>query len=68
MTWVTKADAIAIARAECDRRDWPWKEPIRVSGVLWYHVMTNTAFAGGNVNIHVRAFDGKVVRAGYARR
>jgi hypothetical protein len=60
--------ALAIARAECDSRGWPWVDPIHVSqGPFAFHVMTNARSRGGNVNIHIRRSDGHVLRAAFAR-
>lgn len=60
---------MAIAKAEAERRGWPWQEPIKASGRWFrYWFMTNARHAGGNVNIRVRARDGKIIGAGFARR
>lgn len=66
---LTRDEAIALARAECERHDWPWTEPIRASRQPFggYHVMTNTSMRGGNVNVHISR-GGRVARAAFARR
>ena len=66
---VTRDEARAIARAECEDRQWPWQEPVHEAGRLFtYRFMTNAQQLGGNVTIRVRARDGKVLSAGFARR
>jgi hypothetical protein len=60
--------ALAIARAECDARGWPWVDPIHVSqSPFAFHVMTNAQCRGGNVYIRIRRSDGHVLRAAFAR-
>jgi hypothetical protein len=66
---VTRDEALGVAKAEADRRGWPWIEPVRASGGwLSYKFMTNASKRGVNVNVRVRARDGKVLRAAFARR
>lgn len=73
---MTKAQAMAIARREAERRGWPWEEPVFVSrerrwivfGALRWRFMTNASYRGGNVNVTVDDGTGQVVSAGFARR
>jgi hypothetical protein len=69
MARVTRDEALRIARAETERRGWPWCEPVSVNrSLLTFHVMTNAQMRGGNVNVHVRIRDGSIRRIGFARR
>lgn len=66
---VTREEARAIAREECERREWPWSEPVHVQRHLrTLHVMTNASHRGGNVNVWIDARSGEVIEAGFARR
>ena len=66
---VTRADAIDIAKSECIRRGWPWREPVRFQEELTsYRITTNARFKGGNVNIVIDITTGNVKKAAYARR
>jgi hypothetical protein len=66
---ITKADALLIARSECEKRGWPWEEPVVVYwGPFNYLVRTNTQRKGGNAGIRIRRRDGVVTSAGFANR
>jgi hypothetical protein len=58
-----------MARRECERNSWPWKEPVRVSRRLLggYEVMTNASAIGGNVFVRISR-RGEVTGSGFARR
>ncbi len=60
---ITKAEAIAIARVECERRDLPWREPVVVM-TEWgtWIVLTSADWLGGNVRIFVRKDTGEVTK------
>jgi hypothetical protein len=59
--------ALAIARDECVRRDWPWIEPVDLQeGPFEYTIRTNALNRGGNVNLRVRCTDGRVSGAAFA--
>jgi hypothetical protein len=61
---VTKTEAEAIARRECERRNWPWAEPVTVrEGLRSYRFWTNARARTGNVEIVVRADNGEITRA-----
>jgi hypothetical protein len=65
----SKLDAIEIARAECLRRNWPWKEPIHVNwGFVSFTIRTNVDRRGGNACFRIRKRDGAIVSAGFADR
>ncbi len=53
-------EALTLARDAAMREGWPWEEPVLVRrhrkwlfGPQRWHVMTNTAYRGRNVNIHI---------------
>lgn len=56
--------AEGIARAECERRGWPWTEPVRARRQLrGYRFWTNARSRGGNAEIVVDTNTGEVKRA-----
>ena len=59
---VSRQQAVEIARAECNRRDRQWREPVRVMSGLstTYCVMTNAEAAGCNHLIYIDKCDGTV--------
>lgn len=66
---ITKTEAMQIARQECERRGWPWQEPILIHwGFFSFTVRTNTQRRGGNVSLRIRKRDGVVVGAAFADR
>lgn len=66
---ITKNEAIQIAREECERREWPWQEPILVYwGIFSFTVRTNTKRKVGNASFRIRKRDGVVIGAGFADR
>ena len=63
---VTQEDALRIAREECERRGWPWVEPIGVSRhLLGYEILTNMRSLGQNATIRVSGRSGIVVQASF---
>jgi len=51
MMWsrASKAEVLAAARAECEARGWPWREPVRVTGGLFrYRIWTNATVYDDN--------------------
>jgi hypothetical protein len=70
MTWwrLSSEQVLAVARRECARRGWPWQEPVRVSRRLrGYRVWTNSNVRDNNPWYYLDR-NGRVTRAGYARR
>jgi hypothetical protein len=62
---ITKAEAIAIARAECERLNVPWREQAPVVVMTrWstWLVLTNTNWIGGNARIFIRKDTGEVTK------
>ncbi len=59
---MNKKDAIEIAKKECDRQGWLWREPVHVQwGIFCYKVLTHANARGGNAVIRIRKRDGTVV-------
>lgn len=66
---IKRPDALGIARAECERRGWPWKDPVHVQERLRsYTVWTNADFRGGNCVISIDLVSGEVLSAEVTRR
>lgn len=57
------------AEVECQRRGWPWKEPVYIEEwfTQWFF-RTNARMRGGNVLIAVDCRTGAIRRAAFARR
>jgi hypothetical protein len=61
---LTMEAAEQAARAECERRGWPWNEPVsRNRGFRGYRFWTNAKTIGGNAEIVVDANTGEIRRA-----
>jgi len=61
--------AIELAKQECFRQHWPWKEPVRVEeGWKSYTIRTNTHMRGGNVIVRVSTTSEKVLSSVYIWR
>jgi hypothetical protein len=66
---VSREEASEIAKRECEDRDWPWVEPVRVIERLRYwEVMTRSGNRGANVIIRVDKRDGRVLFAHHVLR
>ena len=61
---ISKTDALSIARAECERRDWLWWEPVHIK-TSWgsWEIWTNADEKGGNVRILVSKDTGEIAKA-----
>ncbi len=66
---VTEEQAVQIARAECEKQDWPWLEPVKVTSRFknWL-VRTNSMAIGASARIIISKKSGKVQQAGYLER
>jgi hypothetical protein len=66
---VSKAQAISIAHGECGRREWVWREPLKVRprGNAWV-VYTNWGHRGANARIVVSQDTGEVYEASFLPR
>jgi hypothetical protein len=65
---VTRAEVLAIAKAECEALGWPWREPVRVTGGLFrYEVWTNADFRDDNPWF-LFSRNGRLIRAAWAAR
>jgi hypothetical protein len=61
---ITIDAAEQAARAECERRGWPWTEPVsRRRRLRGYRFWTNAHARGGNAEIVVDANTGEIRRA-----
>lgn len=66
---LSKAEAIEIARAECERRDLPFLDPVSVTRGIWrITVFAHSTFRGGNVRVQLRARTGDVLHVGFNPR
>lgn len=64
---VDRLKALELARQECERREWPWTEPVLVRRTLGgWRIKTNADARGGNVNITIGA-TGTIRVAAFAR-
>lgn len=67
--FLTKEDALAIAKRTCLEEGWPWAEPVLVkTGVFTTTIWTNCDMKGGNVGIRLDSRDGRIVSAGFVNR
>jgi len=71
MPTISKEDALRLAREECDRRGWPWQEPIEISdGIRCWNIVTHAGWVDSNVLVVVDNCSGKLIgadRTGRAR-
>jgi hypothetical protein len=66
---ISRDQALEIARQECERRDWPWVEPVLIKRRLLSYSGDNEPRADrGNVFMELSARSGSVLSAGFARR
>jgi hypothetical protein len=66
---LSKQQALEIARAECEDRGWPWREPVLAQEHLRsYWFVTDWQFKGGNATIAVDYRSGKIVHAAFSPR
>ena len=66
---VSRDQAMEIARIYAEAQGWPWSEPVKVFRQLGtWRVMTAADVRGGNVNVWVNPWSGRVRRAGFAPR
>ena len=66
---LTRAEALAAARSEAERRGYRrgWAEPVYIQEqLLWYGIMTDPRNRGGYIYATVNAFTGAVTRMLYA--
>jgi len=61
---ITKANALKIAREECDKHGWPWREPVKVKRGLRVFTVWGGGRKGGNLCVKIRKKDGYVVSCG----
>lgn len=65
---LTKDKVRAIAKQECEKRGYPWLEPVSVHRRLTYfYVWTNAMNKGANIVIDINKFTGEVIRITHIR-
>jgi hypothetical protein len=66
---ISKTEAISIARDECEKRKWTWREPVKVQSRwgIWI-VHTNWGYRGVNARIAIDQETGEVTEAAYLPR
>lgn len=66
---IPEAEALALARAECDRHGWTWLNPVRVARhrSTWM-IKTNVECKGSNAHVEIDFYTGEVMRSGFAPR
>lgn len=66
---LSKAQAIEIANAECERRELPLLDPVKVTrGPFRIVVLGHSTFRGGNTRVTLHARTGAVLRVGFNPR
>lgn len=66
---LSKAEALEIARAECERRGLAFVEPVMVQrGPFRIKIVTNAGTTGGNVRMRLNARTGAVTRFWFVSR
>jgi hypothetical protein len=66
---VATEDAVKVAREVCDRRGWPWQEPVLIhESPINYWLMTNSRSRGGNCNFVVSMRSATIRKAAFAGR
>jgi hypothetical protein len=69
MSGLTEDQALATARAECERHGWPWIEPVSIRrGIRSYRIMTIKGMRGRNASMTVRIKDGTITYANFIPR
>jgi hypothetical protein len=57
---ITENKALCIAKRECERRAWPWKNAEVVEGVKEYRVRSNAHQQSGTVYIAIDKSSGEI--------
>lgn len=66
---LTEQDAILIAKAACQRRGWPWQEPVIVQREPdKTYLRTNGRARGCNAEFVIDNATGRIIRERFARR
>jgi hypothetical protein len=58
---ITKQQAKEIAQNECQKKGWPWIEPIDVQWGIFNYTVWGGRRKGGNLIIKIRKKDGKII-------
>ena len=66
---VATEEAVRAARAACEKKGWPWQEPLLIhESPTNFWMMTNARSRGGNVNLVVGMRSAQIKKAAFARR
>lgn len=58
-----KEEALSIARAECERKGWPWVEPVYVGWRFFTYRIWGGGRKGGNLHMRIRKRDGAILKS-----
>jgi hypothetical protein len=66
---ISQRDALAIAQAECQKRGWPWLEPIQVKA-RWgkWIINTNTQMLGCKARFVIDQQTAQILQTAYLPR
>jgi hypothetical protein len=66
---ISRDAAVTLSRQECERRGWPWLEPVEVRETrrAW-QILTNRKATGCNASFGVEKRTGKITQAAFAPR
>ena len=66
---ISEAEALLVARRECEKRKWVWQEPVvaQLKRHIWI-VHTNWGSRGMNAIIYIDGEKGSVIKATYLPR
>ncbi len=69
---ITEEQVVEIVKHECEKRKWPFKEPLHIEKHLIprrvWHVMTNASVKGGHVFMDIHGKTGEILDAKYGPR
>jgi hypothetical protein len=68
MVSITKQEALAIARKECEQRGWLWNEQTTVRWGFFTYTVWGGGRKGGNLWVRIRKKDGVVLGIGITPR
>jgi len=57
---------MTIARQECQKRGWPWREPVSVKWGIFSYTVWGGGTKGGNLCIKIRKSNGEIMNAGFS--
>lgn len=66
---IDKEQAFRLAREECERRGWPWQEPIGISdGFRCWKIVTHVGWMDSNVWMSIDHRTGEIMKASRSGR